>query len=304
MLMLVVVIIIAAIVSGFAGGLVGTQKKAPTLSMDVKVVNTGDWRGSGFFATVTSVSQPIPTNQLKIVTSWTEHTDRDNVIERIDTLVHTTTTVANGSSNINTLFDPTVSLSGLYAAPFGSGPGVNGTESTGSSSLTYSLPQQQFGNYSLMQGTTLSAQPAGAPANGDLGSSAQGNGNGGYDSSNASYTYQQYVPGTTTYYWSKNGGVTWNGCNYATYLSAPSHGYLVKEVTSSGTYTPVTVPATGGTQYAYNNCGSSCIDPAKAVLGPDWTYARWGKGDTINVKVIYIPTGSVIFNQNVPVTES
>ena len=62
MLMLVVTIIIAAVVSGYAGGLVGggNNQKSPTLSMDVKIVNTGTAVGSGFFATVLSISDPIP----------------------------------------------------------------------------------------------------------------------------------------------------------------------------------------------------------------------------------------------------
>ena len=37
MLMLVVTIIIAAVVSAFAGGLVGGQQKAPSLTMDIKI---------------------------------------------------------------------------------------------------------------------------------------------------------------------------------------------------------------------------------------------------------------------------
>ena len=79
MLMLVVTIIIAAVVSGFAGGLIGddSSQKAPTLDMDVKVINMGSWTGSGFYATVTAVSKPIPTDDLKIVTSWTA-TDATN----------------------------------------------------------------------------------------------------------------------------------------------------------------------------------------------------------------------------------
>ena len=61
MLMLVVVIIIAAVVSGFAGGLVGgSSQKAPNLIMDVKIVNTGYYTTSGFFATVVEISRPIP----------------------------------------------------------------------------------------------------------------------------------------------------------------------------------------------------------------------------------------------------
>jgi flagellin-like protein len=42
MLMLVVTIIIAAVVSGFAGGLIGSNnQKTPALTMDVRIVNSG-----------------------------------------------------------------------------------------------------------------------------------------------------------------------------------------------------------------------------------------------------------------------
>ena len=60
MLMLVVTIIIAAVVSGFSGGLIGgKQQKTPTLAMDVKVVNSGTSATSGFFATITGVSNAL-----------------------------------------------------------------------------------------------------------------------------------------------------------------------------------------------------------------------------------------------------
>ncbi len=49
MLMLVVTIIIAAVVSGFAGGLIGgSNQKTPTLVMDVKITNTGNAATSSF----------------------------------------------------------------------------------------------------------------------------------------------------------------------------------------------------------------------------------------------------------------
>ena len=72
MLMLVVTVIIAAVVSGFAGGLVGGEgsQKVPSLSMDVSIINSGTFRGSGFSAKILGVSEPIPTKDLKIVTSW------------------------------------------------------------------------------------------------------------------------------------------------------------------------------------------------------------------------------------------
>ena len=42
-------------------------------------------------------------------------------------------------------------------------------------------------------------------------------------------------------------------------------------------------------------------DPVAAVLGLGWESLR--AGDTVNVKVIYMPTGKTIFDQNIPVTE-
>ena len=72
MLMLIVVVIIAAVVSGFAGGLAKGTQAAPQLVMDVHIANSGFYPTSYFKATVTSVSAPIRTQDLKIVTSWTK----------------------------------------------------------------------------------------------------------------------------------------------------------------------------------------------------------------------------------------
>lgn len=251
MLMLVVTIAIAATVSGFSGSLTGaTAKKAPSLTMDVKVINTGDWHGSGFFATVTSVSEPIPTKNLEIVTSYTAVPSQNAQMLRgappyspgygkYGFSGMTTVMPNNGTSTITVLFNPSTSLAGTtYVPPFGSGPGVNGTE--GIDILRdYSAPVQQFGNYTLMQGTTLSAMPCGA-----------------FDSMSRS---------------------------------------------SSGKNANAGYGLTIESRYTYASCGNSCIDPAKAVLGSNWSYLEWG--DTVNVKVIHIPTGKVIFDKDVPVTE-
>jgi len=232
MLMLVVTVIIAAVVSGFAGGLMGSGKEsAPTLTMDVKVVNMGSWSGSGFFATVTSVSEPIATKDLKIVTSWTAANGGNPVSNG-------RTVIPNGSSNIDVLFNPATTLTGTYVAPFGSGPGTgNGTETVSGidSKRDFSAPGQQFGNYSLMTGTTISAFPCGADD---------------ADSSSTSAT----------------------------------EGYGVVKI-GRFDYSP----------------GVTGTDAVTAVLGSGWKNLRIG--DTVNVKVIYVPTGSVIFNRNVLVTE-
>lgn len=235
MLMLVVTIIIAAVVSGFAGGLMGEgQQKAPTLALVVKIMNTGSWTGSGFFATVNGVSEPILTKDLRIVTSWTAANGGNPVSGGSRVMPN------NGTSNIDTLFDPSTSLAGTtYVAPFGYGPGVNASRgiSSGPTYLAFSEPRQQFGNYSLVSGTTLSATPCGAQNAESVGNSS----------------------------------------------ASATDGYGI------------------GTRFQYSSGATGKTDATTAMLGPGWEHLR--AGDKVNVKVIYNPVGSVIFNKDVPVAE-
>jgi archaeal type IV pilus assembly protein PilA len=228
MLMVVVVVIIAAVVAGFAGGLIGkVNENAPSLSMDIKVINTGSWSGSGFFATITGVSKPISTNDLKIITTWSA-TNRTSYV----TITGGNTTLP-GSANVKALGDPATLVN--LTAPFGSGPGVNGSvalSSRDTDAANLSSRWQQFGNYSLMAGTTLTAQPC--------------------------------------------GGSLDTGTKAAT-------GYGVTNL------------------FQYEPAGEEYADPATAVLGPQWESLR--AGDRVNVKVIYVPTGSVIFQKDIAVTE-
>jgi len=145
MLMLVVVIIIAAVVSGFAGGLIGGQQKTPALTMDVQIKNTGYYATSNFEAKVLSVTEAIPTKDLKLVTSWTNSSG------------------GKGGATITkatNVFGWEVGRSPYPAiAPWGYGPGVVASNSGVPSSL-----EQQFGNYSLLGGTIMTAWPAGQTA--------------------------------------------------------------------------------------------------------------------------------------------
>lgn len=76
MLMLVVTIIIAAVVSGFAGGLSSSTQKAPQAAIDVKIIS-GD-SGMGGIDWVMSFEHlggdPILTKDLAIITYWTNST--------------------------------------------------------------------------------------------------------------------------------------------------------------------------------------------------------------------------------------
>jgi|WetSurMetagenome_2_1015567.scaffolds.fasta_scaffold668153_1 archaeal type IV pilus assembly protein PilA len=77
MLMLVVTIIIAAVVSAFAGGLGGSQQKAPQASIDVQIKTNADdtMSGTNTVMTFTELSgDPIQTKDLAIVTYYTNKT--------------------------------------------------------------------------------------------------------------------------------------------------------------------------------------------------------------------------------------
>jgi len=77
MLMLVVTIIIAAVVSAFAGGLGGSQQKAPQASIDVQIKTAADdtMSGTNTIMTFTELSgDPIQTKDLAIVTYYTNKT--------------------------------------------------------------------------------------------------------------------------------------------------------------------------------------------------------------------------------------
>ena len=288
MLMLVVTIIIAAVVAGFSGGLIGGGggKNAPTLTMDVKIVNTGTWQGSGFFAEVTGVSEPIPTKDLKIVTAWSakniQVTTAVNVAN-VSGQVYTTT-VLPGVNNTDTIGNPEVALSdGLHAAPFGAGPGVNGSATLGgvdTDIATYSGPLQQFGNYTLMSGTTLSAPACGAE--GSL-----------YGYGATTGTTSDRIGSIGRYAHQKRDFTgLWNNptCTKANIKSC------------YGPYRYRTLEVKKNTASYFASYGEGAFhDPVTAMLGLGWESLR--TGDTVNVKVIHIPTGKTIFNQDIPVME-
>jgi FlaG/FlaF family flagellin (archaellin) len=140
MLMLVVTIIIAAVVSGYAGGLMKTSDQPPTISMDVTIKNSGEWRSSYIQFDVKSVSAPFSSGDLKIVTSWssTNGTAGGNVTMK-------------GFNAPNTLTGST-----SYQSPLGYGSGV----ANWTTSSPYPV-EQQFGNYTLTTGTTMKSSAYG-----------------------------------------------------------------------------------------------------------------------------------------------
>ncbi|WP_421909982.1 type IV pilin N-terminal domain-containing protein [Methanolacinia petrolearia] len=179
MLMLVVTIIIAAVVSGFAGGLVDSTESAPSITMDVEIKNTGLFATSGFKATVLSVSEPIPTSDLRLTTRWTA-SDKSNTSETISRVA-----ISDGSDNV---FGWTAGrMLNVAAAPWGYGTGIEEV-STGNPNNV----DQQFGNYALSSGTVMKVYPAGTK--GGFGGSADTKGYG--ISTPYEYTDWVYSSGT------------------------------------------------------------------------------------------------------------
>lgn len=174
MLMLVVTIIIAAVVSGFAGGLVGDgSKNAPSLTMDVKISNTGTWVGSGFSATVTGVSESIPTKDLKIVTSWKTKmknnlgtANEELSLVSNGTIITGGNTSIGGAANVNVV-EPPSSSTFRSIAPYGFGLSTAGQAAISESSeRPYKIVERRFGNYTLTPGVSLSAKPYGSMQDG------------------------------------------------------------------------------------------------------------------------------------------
>lgn len=180
MLMLVVTIIIAAVVSGFAGSLASSNNaKAPTLSMNVKIVNTGTWIGSGFFATITGVSDPISSKDLKITTQWKSRSG-----------VSGGNTTLGNTPNVNMNVGMGKGVLSNITAPIGFGPGINGTSD--SMSGIY-LEKQWFGNYTLLSGTSMSAVPYGSQKGYAIGGAKDSSDTGGYGNGATAGTATPYT---------------------------------------------------------------------------------------------------------------
>jgi archaeal type IV pilus assembly protein PilA len=135
---------------------------------------------SSFIASVLSVSEPIPTSDLKLTTRWSTY----NKSETSETISQVA--VSDGSDNV---FGWAVGkMLNQAQAPWGYGEGV--------SEMNSGIPNrvaQQFGNYALSSGTVMKVYPAGQ--GGGFGYSV---GDSGYGISTPyEYTDWEYTAGTT-----------------------------------------------------------------------------------------------------------
>ncbi len=172
MLMLVVTIIIAAVVSAFAGGMTKDTDKAPSASMEIRISNDGTWGGSNFHVNVLAVSDAIPTKDLKIVTSWKNSTGGRGGA----------TVTGPNPEKPNT--DYSTGSSYEYNSPLGFGPSLENWKASGSYYI-----QQHYGNYSLIAGTVMHNSAAGYP---DSSSGTVYGGYGVYPNTRYQYTSGTY----------------------------------------------------------------------------------------------------------------
>jgi FlaG/FlaF family flagellin (archaellin) len=267
MLMLVVVIIIAAVVSGFSGGLLGNQEKAPTLTMDVKIKNTGYWSGSYFSARVTGAERAIDTNDLKIVTKWSA------VDSKTKTRYTGGNTVVPGKYNVHLHYSPGQGCKSerdqFSIAPTGYGTGVGETGGSTGSKERLTSDTNFFGNYSLKVGTTMWAQP--------YRETARPTG-GGYTST--SYIFGYGTSGKAFTYVEGDGQVS---CADDTMQKCAHYVLPTVNALPDGT--------------AADDYSDGTFDSMTAVLGQNWHMLR--AGDTVSVSVIHTPTGRTIWQKDV-----
>jgi len=328
MLMLIVVIIIAAVVSGFAGGLVGGKnQKTPQLDMDVSIANSGYWSTSYLKAEVTGVDAPIATRSLQIVTSWTHNFNNGTVIKG-------GATTTPGVVNFNAIYSTHGSFAydlWRYTAPQGYGTGVGqnsslfGAPGSGGNifwivdghGTEYNLMQgtvtnnSWWGNFNLQAGTDLLCRPFGGSNYGQTGGTSEYTVGYGVGSSTTSAAQQyQYVYGDVansgTCAISMIGGsnpnvggygglgypaVTCSGAHFYPYptgsnLPDPEPTALIPSIIPGNSWDPTTYS----------------IDQMQGVLGGNWFWLR--PGDDVHMKIIYMPTGKVIWEKDIIVQGS
>jgi len=155
MLMLVVTIIIAAVVSAFAGGSMTGSQKAPSANVEIHVKNGGDSTNSYFTMKVLGVSEPIPTKNLRIITSWTT-SDRSTGAATSGG----NTTFAGMAGvvvpNEQTDISGTTGTNGNITVPTGYGNGVMKWAND-----TVHPSEAMWGNFVLSSGTSLFDRPDG-----------------------------------------------------------------------------------------------------------------------------------------------
>ena len=146
MLMLAVTIIIASVVSAFAGNAISGTQKAPSANTEIHIRNGGTYDTSYFSIQILGASEPIATKNLKLVTSWSAADGSGAVITGGNT-TYARQAVANTD-------DGSVLVTS-FGVPTGFGAGVGDW-----ADATSHPAGAQWGNYTWLAGTTCSDSPS------------------------------------------------------------------------------------------------------------------------------------------------
>lgn len=134
MLMLSVVVILAVVVSMYAGNLAVLGDRTPQATMDCSIT-LGKTNADGVFEIlVSSVSVPVRSSDLEIVTSWSAQDTTD-----------ITRTIYGGNTTTGKR-DASVNNTGSINMPYGIGPSISGTVETDVARMGAA---QSFGVYAL-----------------------------------------------------------------------------------------------------------------------------------------------------------
>lgn len=141
MLMLVVTIIIAAVVSGFAGGLATGKEKAPQVSLETHITLAEGWTPTEI--TIKHLGgDPIYTKNVKLVTSW----------EGVDGVYHVASTVApTYTAGVVDVSSLNTDYYGRYNEPYLVVPGDPPADGSGEEESLW------FGNYIMRAGDIIKA---------------------------------------------------------------------------------------------------------------------------------------------------
>jgi len=152
MLMLVVTIIIAAVVSAFAGGAVTGSQKSPNANVEFHIRNGGTANTSYFSMNILGVSEPIPTKNLKLYTSW----QTTNKTSGSSADILTGEGLSKGTAAAYVFGSPGDLVTGTdaFSVPTGYGNGVGNV-----SNDNYHTKEAQWGSFVLSSGTTTFDRP-------------------------------------------------------------------------------------------------------------------------------------------------
>lgn len=277
MLMLVVTIIIAAVVSTFAGGIMSSQEPTPSASFDVSMTD------EGIGLTVQSASQDIPSKNVMIVLSKGGQTRK---------LVPGASTVPFGFNIVEK-----------------EGKGFKDTDRVGAAGGTTQAAndnnsKQWFGNYTLKAGSRMSA--SGAAFNDAVWGSLPAGFNKG------SFTKGEFLGMMTVDLWKtvfgEDGGVSTTEPDLAdVVLKVGSNQRISDEGLRTFLETKgVTFNGESPTAEFYATATDKNWDFGKMITYGDGygAISSLSPGDRVTVTIVYTPSGQTMFTKTVVVKEA